>query len=80
VEEHDRERVQEVKEIMLGTGREVCGGFTIRVDGDEKPIRRYQDKRGKEMWALMMKTLQEVGALNQGPEALLEVGVAKELL
>jgi hypothetical protein len=80
LEEHDRERVQEAKEIMLAAGREVCGGFTIRVDGDEKPIRRYQDKRGKEMWARMMMTLQEVGALNAGPAALLKVGVAEEML
>jgi hypothetical protein len=80
LEEHDRERVQQAKEIMIAAGREVCGGFTIRVDGDEKPIRRYQDKRGKEMWALMMKTLQEVGAIEEGPAALRKVGVVEELL
>jgi hypothetical protein len=80
LEEYDRERVQEAKEIMIAAGREVCDGFTIRVGGDDKPISRYQDSRGKGMWARMMKTLQRVGALNEGPAALLEVGIAKEML
>jgi hypothetical protein len=61
----DHEQVRQAKDIMLRSGRDVCG-LEIRVDGDDAPIRRYRDKRGTEMWDRIMTTLQAVGAIPAG--------------
>jgi hypothetical protein len=61
------EQIGHAKEIMRAAGRDVCNGFEIDVDEDQKLVHgeRYKDKRSvaKEMWETVMSTLQEVGAL-----------------
>src|SRR5260370_13241107 len=61
------EQIEHAKEIMRGAGRDVCDGLEIGVDEDQKLIggARYQDKRpmAKQMWATIMRTLQNIGAL-----------------
>jgi DNA polymerase-1 len=61
------EQVEHAKEIMRTAGRDVCNGFEIGVDEDQKLIHgaRYLDKRkvAKRMWETIMGTLREVGAL-----------------
>jgi DNA polymerase family A len=61
------EQVQYAKEIMRIAGHEVCGGFEIGVDEDQKLIggMRYRDKRpvAIKMWATVMRTLREIGAI-----------------
>jgi DNA polymerase I len=70
-EVHTREQIEHAKEIMLEAGSDVCRGLEIGVDIDQelKDGARYRDKRpvAKKMWATMMETLQEIGALPQGP-------------
>src|SRR5262249_30533959 len=66
LEETERERIEQAKEIMRQAGRDVCGGFEIGVDVDQMLIggARYHDKRpmaGK-MWATM-GALENIGAL-----------------
>jgi hypothetical protein len=67
----DREQVEHAKEIMRAAGRDVCDGLEIGVDTDQDLHggARYRDKRpmAKKMWETMMRTLQEIGALPQGP-------------
>jgi DNA polymerase I len=67
----DREAITEAADIMRAAGRDVCDGFEIDVDVDQLLERgaRYRDKRpvAQKMWATMMTTLQEVGALPKGP-------------
>ena len=64
------EQVQHAIEIMQKAGTEVCRGLEIGVDEDQKLIggARYRDKRdvAKKIWATIMNTLVEIGAL---PEA-----------
>ena len=62
------EQIEYAKEIMRQTGRDVCRGLDIGVDIGQplKNSARYRDKRGKEMWITMMRTLQEVGAIPPG--------------
>ena len=64
------EEIEHAKEIMRWAGREVCGGFEIGVDEDQRLVRgaRYRDKRpvAKEMWRTMMEALQAVGAIPEG--------------
>ena len=70
-EARDQEKIDHAIEIMRVAGREVCHGFEIGVDVDQKLENgaRYRDKRpvAKKMWATMMETLQEIGALPKGP-------------
>jgi hypothetical protein len=66
--ELDREeQVTHAIEIMRGAGRDVCGGFEIDVDEDQKLMggTRYRDKRpvAESMWNTVMATLQAIGAL-----------------
>jgi DNA polymerase-1 len=72
-EARDDEQIEHAKEIMRGTGREVCNGLEIGVDVDQilKGGARYQDKRqvAKQMWATVMRALQDVGALPKGQVA-----------
>ena len=51
---------------MRAAGREVCDGFEIGVDVDQRleSGARYQDKRpvAQQMWATIMNALKETGA------------------
>jgi hypothetical protein len=64
----NEEQVRHVKEIMFAAGTEVCGGFEIGVDVDQKLIggARFSDKRdvAKKMWAVVMDVLREIGAIS----------------
>jgi DNA polymerase-1 len=61
------EQAAHATEIMRNAGREVCSGFEIGVDMDQKLIggARYRDKRPMaiKMWNTVMETLAEIGAL-----------------
>jgi DNA polymerase I len=63
----NEDQVVLAKEIMKKAGREVCDGFEIGVDEDQKLLNgeRYQDKRpvAKEMWETIMGVLREIKAL-----------------
>jgi hypothetical protein len=63
----NEEQAQHAIEIMRGAGRDVCGGFEVGVDEDQKLIggARYRDKRpvALSMWNTVMATLQAIGAL-----------------
>ena len=71
IEARDMKQVEHAKEIMRTAGRDVCEGLEIGVDTDQELHNgeRYRDKRpvAKKMWATMMRTLQEIGALPEGP-------------
>ena len=62
-----RADVEHAAEIMRTAGRDVCDGLEIGVDADQmlENGARYADKRpvAKKMWATVMDTLREVGAL-----------------
>ena len=62
----NEEQVEHAMEIMRAAGRDVCGGFEIGVDEDQKLIggARYRDKRpvAIKMWDVVMETLREIGA------------------
>ena len=63
----NEEQVAHAIEIMRAAGRDVCGGFEVGVDEDQKLIggARYRDKRpvALSMWNTVMETLQTIGAL-----------------
>ena len=65
----NEEQVAHAIEIMRGAGRDVCGGFEIDVDVDQKLIggARYRDKRplAEKMWETVMEVLAEIGALSR---------------
>jgi DNA polymerase I-like protein with 3'-5' exonuclease and polymerase domains len=71
LEVDDHAKIEEAKAIMLAAGREVCSGLEVGVDSDPPLIggARYIDKRpmAKKMWATIMGTLRDIGAL---PEAM----------
>jgi DNA polymerase I len=71
IEAKDMEQVEQAKDIMRAAGRDVCNGLEIGVDTDQLLLNgaRYRDKRpvAKKMWVTMMRTLQEIGALPEGP-------------
>jgi DNA polymerase family A len=64
----NEEQVAHAKEIMQAAGTEVCGGFKIGVDVDQKLIggAHYRDKRpvAQKMWAVVMDVLRELGAIS----------------
>jgi DNA polymerase-1 len=70
IEATDEAQIEQAKEIMLAAGWEVCGGFEIGVDIDQRleDGARYRDKRpvAEKMWRTMMKALQAVGAIPKG--------------
>jgi DNA polymerase I len=68
LELQNEEQITHAMEIMRIAGREVCNGLEIGVDVDQllRNGGRYRDKRGKKMWATMMRTLQEIGAIPPG--------------
>jgi DNA polymerase family A len=61
------EQVEHAKEIMRHAGRDVCDGFEIGVDVDQKLAAgtRYSDKRpiAKKMWATIMAALEAARAI-----------------
>jgi hypothetical protein len=66
----DKDQVGHAVEIMKGSGRDVCRGLEIGVDGsDDKDLllngARYVDKRpvAQKMWNTIMQTLETIGAL-----------------
>jgi DNA polymerase I len=63
-------QIDQAKEIMREAGREVCNGFEVGADVDQKLEHgaRFRDKRpiAKKMWEAMMQALQEVGAIERG--------------
>ena len=65
-----RKRSRRQSTIMKAAGRDVCNGLEIGVDVDQRLEHgaRYQDKRpvAKKMWATVMGTLQEIGAVSEG--------------
>jgi hypothetical protein len=67
------EEIEYAKEIMRVAGQEVCNGLEIGVDVDQmlRNGARYYDKRrvAKQMWATIMRALQDVGALPEGQVA-----------
>jgi hypothetical protein len=71
IEAKDMGQVEQAKQIMRAAGRDVCDGLEIGVDTDQLLLNgeRYRDKRevAKKMWSTMMRTLQEIGALPEGP-------------
>jgi DNA polymerase-1 len=71
IEVNGQEQIAQAAEIMRGAGRDVCNGLEIGVDVDQRlgPGERYRDKRpvAKKMWESMMRVLQEIGAIPEGP-------------
>ena len=69
LEADDEEQIATAIEIMKTAGRDVCGGFEIGVDVDQKLVggARYRDKRpmAQNMWRGIMDTLQSIGALQR---------------
>jgi hypothetical protein len=67
IEVRDQEQIEQAMDIMRTAGRDVCNGFEIGVDTDQRLEHgaRYRDKRdvAKEMWATIMHTLQTIGAI-----------------
>jgi DNA polymerase family A len=64
---NDRDELEHAKEIMRQAGRDVCDGFEIGVDVDQKLVgaARYADKRpmAQRMWATIMSALESVRAI-----------------
>jgi DNA polymerase family A len=71
IEARNEEQIEQAIDIMRAAGREVCDGFEIGVDVDQRLEHgaRYRDKRpvARRMWTTMMTALQEVGAIPEGP-------------
>jgi DNA polymerase-1 len=70
IEVRNEEEIAATIEIMKGAGRDVCNGFEIGVDVDQRLEHgaRYRDKRpvAQKMWDTIMRTLEEIGALPKG--------------
>ena len=71
LEVSNKEQIAQAIDIMKAAGRDVCGGLEIGVDVDQmlENGARYRDKRpvAKKMWETMMQTLQDIGAIPEGP-------------
>ena len=67
LEVQHQEQIDHAIEIMRAAGRDVCGGFEIGVDVDQKLEggARYRDKRvvAQEMWKTIMGALEAIGAV-----------------
>jgi hypothetical protein len=61
------EQIEHAKEIMRSAGRDVCDGFDIGVDVDQKLAggARYRDKRpvALKMWDTVMHALEAIKAI-----------------
>ena len=70
LEVDDDDQIRHAIEIMRAAGKEVCDGFEIDVDVDQKLIggARYHDKRdmAKRMWATVMGVLRKLGRVVRG--------------
>jgi DNA polymerase I len=71
LELNSTEELEHAKQIMVDAGYDVCPGLRIDAEPDQILTNgaRYRDGRpvAKAMWATMMRTLQEIGALPEGP-------------
>ena len=71
IEVNGQEQIAQAVDIMRGAGRDTCNGLEIGVDVDQllAPGDRYRDKRdvAVQMWRSMMRVLQEIGAIPEGP-------------
>ena len=69
IEARSEEEIKHTIEIMKAAGRDVCDGFEIGVDVDQRLERgaRYRDKRpvAQKMWKTIMDVLREIGALSK---------------
>jgi hypothetical protein len=67
IEAKNEEQVAHAIELMRQAGRDVCNGFEIDVDVDQRLERgaRYRDKRpvAQAMWKTIMDVLRAIGAL-----------------
>jgi hypothetical protein len=67
LEVDNQEQIAQAIEIMRAAGRDVCDGFEIGVDIDQKLVggARYRDKRpvAQRMWESIIRALRAVGAL-----------------
>ena len=67
IEARDQEQIEHAIEIMRAAGRDVCNGFELDVEIDQrlKPGQRYRDKRelAQQMWASIMDVLETVRAV-----------------
>jgi DNA polymerase I-like protein with 3'-5' exonuclease and polymerase domains len=65
IEARNEEEIATTIEIMKAAGRDVCNGFEIGVDIDQRLENgaRYRDERpmAQKMWRTIMDTLREVG-------------------
>jgi hypothetical protein len=66
-EETDPKKIAQATEIMRTAGRDVCDGFEIGVDIDQRIEGggRYHDKRpmAVKMWSTIMDTIEAIGAM-----------------
>jgi DNA polymerase I len=71
LELNSTEELEHAKQIMVDAGYDVCPGLRIDAEPDQILTNgaRYRDGRpvAKAMWATMMRTLQEIRALPEGP-------------
>jgi DNA polymerase I-like protein with 3'-5' exonuclease and polymerase domains len=65
IEAHDETQITQAIEIMQAAGRDVCNGFEIGVDVDQRLEHgsRYRDKRpvAQRMWQTIMDVLRDIG-------------------
>ena len=77
IEAHAEADIAQTIEIMKAAGRDVCDGFEIGVGVDQRLARgtRYRDKRpvAQQMWDTIMKTLAEIGAIDEQTEYTLRL-------
>jgi DNA polymerase-1 len=77
LEARSEQEITHAIEIMKAAGRDVCGGFEIGVDVDQRLEHgaRYRDKRevAKKMWATIMQALAEIGAIDEQREHALRL-------
>ena len=64
--------VAQLREIMTEAGRIVLDGYPVRTDAEIVRARdRYMDKRGEDMWRMVMELLQEKGGHRRPPRGTL---------
>jgi DNA polymerase I len=77
LEAHSEEEITHAIEIMKAAGRDVCDGFEVGVDVDQRLAHgaRYRDKRpvAQRMWDTIMKALSEIGAIDEQREHTLRL-------
>jgi hypothetical protein len=65
IDAHDEAQITQAIEFMKAASRDVCGGFEISVDVDQRLEHgaRYRDKRpvAQRMWQTIMDVLREIG-------------------